>query len=131
MSKTNTEPSFDTIHQEVNVLHPEVNIIHPEFDVLVPSAEKQASSSKLKFATSGNGNTRIASNGRTQEARKSKGKSTSPYKLLYKIFERSPLKKKLKVLNHLQRLALQSDEMAGSETTAFDKVDGVESQDIK
>jgi len=103
------------IHPELTILQPAVQfeIVHPvpenEFDII---SDTLASTSKLKFATSGGhqqegGSTRMTGSGKGNKA-------PSPYKLLYKIFEQASLKKKLKVLNRLQRLALQSDDSTES-----------------
>jgi len=118
-AKGATKTTVDIIHPQLTILHPEFDIIHPEFDVIETGADTLASTSKLKFATSSDagidhgGNTRMAKSGRQHrnDGMVRNSKAPSPYKLLYRIFEQSPLKKKLKVLNRLQRLALQSDEM--------------------
>ena len=120
------QSTIDIIHPELTILKPAVqfDIVHPatdEFDVIKVGggADTLASTSKLKFATSGGyqqqeGNTRMTGAG------KHSNKAPSPYKLLYRIFEQSPLKKKLKVLNRLQRLALQSNDATG---LIFDSTD--------
>lgn len=121
-AKGSRTTTVDIVHPQLTILEPEFDIVHPEFDVRKTggAADTLASTSVLKFATSGGrgkhsgGSTRMtkSSSGKHRNrVEKNDAKAPSPYKLLYRIFEQSPLKKKLKVLNRLQRLALQSDEM--------------------